>query len=111
MHIQKKLLHLCIVALMYTTSKAQPSINAVIGNIIDQKVDAIVNAANPHLSAGGGVCGILFINIALNLKIKQAPKLLLYNRFTRNTGRCDSAISGYSFELLKYQVTTSSRHR
>ena len=60
MHIQKKLLHLCIVTLMYTTSKAQPSITAVIGSIIDQKVDAIVNAANPHLSAGGGVCGAIF---------------------------------------------------
>ncbi len=30
------------------------------GDIVDQEVDAIVNAANSHLAAGSGVCGAIF---------------------------------------------------
>jgi O-acetyl-ADP-ribose deacetylase (regulator of RNase III) len=32
----------------------------VVGNIADQKADAIVNAANDRLAPGGGVCGAIF---------------------------------------------------
>ena len=30
------------------------------GNVVDADADAIVNAANPYLQAGGGVCGAIF---------------------------------------------------
>lgn len=33
---------------------------AVLGNIVEQEVDGIVNAANPYLESGGGVCGAIF---------------------------------------------------
>jgi O-acetyl-ADP-ribose deacetylase (regulator of RNase III) len=32
----------------------------VVGNIADIKADAVVNAANPELAAGSGVCGAIF---------------------------------------------------
>ena len=39
-----------------------------IGNIADLKVDAIVNAANEKLEAGGGVCGAIFAKAGPGLK-------------------------------------------
>ena len=60
MYTHKKLLPLFVIALMHSTCKAQPSITAVKESILDQKVAAIVNAANPELTAGGGVCGAIF---------------------------------------------------
>jgi len=35
------------------------SITLLTGDITDEKVDAIVNAANEHLAPGGGVCGAI----------------------------------------------------
>ena len=32
----------------------------VVGDIVEQDVDAIVNAANTHLAGGAGVCGAIF---------------------------------------------------
>ena len=36
------------------------TIKLIQGSAVDQKVDAIVNAANKYLAAGGGVCGAIF---------------------------------------------------
>ena len=30
------------------------------GSCADQTVDAVVNAANGYLAAGGGICGVIF---------------------------------------------------
>lgn len=36
------------------------SIKLINGSCTEQKVDAVVNAANKHLAAGGGICGAIF---------------------------------------------------
>lgn len=33
------------------------SLKLINGSCADQKVDAVVNAANRYLAAGGGICG------------------------------------------------------
>ncbi len=35
-------------------------IQLVKGSCADEKVDAVVNAANKYLAAGGGICGVIF---------------------------------------------------
>ena len=42
------------------------SIRLVKGSCSEQEVDAIVNAANKYLSAGGGVCGVIFRKAGYN---------------------------------------------
>jgi len=36
------------------------TIKLIVGSAVEQNVDAIVNAANKYLAAGGGVCGAIF---------------------------------------------------
>ena len=43
-----------------TAMKEVDDISIVVADIVDMEVDAIVNAANEGLRAGGGVCGAIF---------------------------------------------------
>ncbi len=42
------------------TDRDAPSVRAVRGDLTGLEVDAVVNAANPALAPGGGVCGAIF---------------------------------------------------
>jgi O-acetyl-ADP-ribose deacetylase len=45
----------------HTSFFAKTAITVVKGDIVQQSVDAIVNAANPQLQGGGGVCKAIFL--------------------------------------------------
>mgnify|MGYP003438151095 CR=1 FL=1 len=49
-------------------------VKILVGNIVDQETDAIVNSANEMLIAGGGVCGA--IHRAAGRKLEEATKKL-----------------------------------
>ena len=51
-------------------------LRAVRGDITTQTVDAVVNAANPALARGGGVCGAIFA--AAGPDLDRACACLLY---------------------------------
>lgn len=42
------------------------SLELIQGSCADQNVDAVVNAANRNLSAGGGICGVIFNKAGYN---------------------------------------------
>ena len=71
-------------------------INIVVKNIVDMKVDAIVNAANSNLWMGGGVCGAIF-NAAGAQELSSA---------CREIGHCDTgkAVITDGFKLSRYIV-------
>ncbi len=76
-------------------------IDAVLGSITDQKVDIIVNAANPQLVMGGGVCGAIY-NAAGAAQLQKAC-----NQYPLKKGiRCpvgDARITD-SFKLTKIGI-------
>jgi O-acetyl-ADP-ribose deacetylase (regulator of RNase III) len=41
-------------------SRRHPTLEAVAGDLTAETTDAVVNAANPGLARGGGVCGAIF---------------------------------------------------
>jgi UPF0189 protein cyan7425_5311 len=44
------------------------------GSCADQNVDAVVNAANRNLSAGGGICGVIFNKAGYNELAQSCQK-------------------------------------
>lgn len=51
-----------------TYSFSNIHVHILIGNIVDQECDAIVNSANIYLQKGSGVCGTIFQGAGLELK-------------------------------------------
>lgn len=49
------------------------------GSCADQNVDAVVNAANRNLSAGGGICGVIFNKAGYNELLKAVKNILKYD--------------------------------
>ncbi|MBA2307550.1 macro domain-containing protein [Candidatus Dependentiae bacterium] len=49
-----------LLAVTNPVTKRSTTITIIQGDILTQKVDAVVNAANEQLRGGGGVCGALF---------------------------------------------------
>ncbi|MBR2590884.1 MAG: macro domain-containing protein [Clostridia bacterium] len=47
------------------------TIQLIQGSAVAQQVDAVVNAANRYLAAGGGICGAIFAK-AGNAQLQQA---------------------------------------
>lgn len=55
------------------------SIEAVIADIAMLQVDAIVNAANQALAAGGGVCGAIFRAVVKELAVTRGSALRTFS--------------------------------
>ena len=51
------------------------SIEIIFGNITEIKADAIVNAANERLQAGGGVCGAIFKSAGIHKLQEECNKI------------------------------------
>lgn len=77
-----------------STKSTRPKITCVTGDIVTIGTDIIVNAANPGLGAGGGVCGAIFAG---------AGKARLQAACDKH-GRCDtgSAVITPAFDLEKH---------
>jgi histone macroH2A1 family phosphatase len=50
------------------------SLELIQGSCADQNVDAVVNAANRNLSAGGGICGVIFKKAGYNELAESCKK-------------------------------------
>lgn len=50
------------------------SLELIQGSCADQNVDAVVNAANRNLSAGGGICGVIFKKTGYNELAESCQK-------------------------------------
>src|SRR5262249_59783788 len=69
-------------------------IEVILGNIVEQQTDAIVNAANTKLSGGGGVDGV--IHRAAGAALKEACLQLPVNEEGRRcpTGQARTTVAG-----------------
>ena len=52
------------------------SLELIQGSCADQNVDAVVNAANRNLSAGGGICGVIFKKAGYNELAESCQKYI-----------------------------------
>lgn len=71
--IEKWLLRLKEIETTSEVKKSQSSIKLINGSCADQNVDAVVNAANSALLAGGGICGVIFRKAGMQ-ELTQACK-------------------------------------
>ena len=54
------------------------SIKLIKGSCADQEVDAVVNAANRGLYAGGGICGVIFTKAGMRELTYDRQKVCEY---------------------------------
>ena len=75
------------------------SIKIIKGSSVDQKVDAIVNAANIYLASGGGVCGEIFKRAGY-LELTEAC-----NKYERPVNDGDAVITdSFNIDNCKYII-------
>lgn len=65
---------------MVTYNFSNTRVYILIGNIVDQECDAIVNSANVYLQKGSGVCGAIFQGAGSELKSVCDEKIRLLGR-------------------------------
>ena len=59
---------------IYIKGEKISSLKLIQGSCADQNVDAVVNAATRNLSAGGGICGVIFKKAGSPLFMTNANK-------------------------------------
>ena len=71
-------------------------IQIINGSVVNAKADAIVNAANKNLSAGGGVCGAIFERVGYSRLQEECNKI----------GYCETGyvVITNGYDLCKYII-------
>ena len=73
--IEKWLLRLKEIDETKEKTSLKSTIQLINGSCAEQKVDAVVNAANSRLLAGGGICGVIFKKAGMNELTQACSKI------------------------------------